>query len=401
MQVFKAFMKVLKKRIIYALMYICIFLGIAIPMSLNSQNPGSTKEMFNRTSKSKIAICIYDEDNTPESRAFTEYLAEKYKIKDIKNDEEVIMDSLYYSNVDRFITVNNGFSEKLANGEVDGIIDSRHMHESYDSMLLEQDLNAYFSAASAYIAGGEDALTASEKAAEALMTDAEVNILSFSSAGSENYPSDFSQYYRYMAYILIAAVIGTLCPVLMAMNKKELRFRTNCSCLRLTSYSKQILLGSGVFVLGVWLVFVVAGMILYGGIYHGRAWLAVLNSLIYAMVSATITILISTFCTNMNIINFVNQIISLGMSFLCGVFVEQEFLGNGILAVSRFLPAFWYIKANAVLDGTEVYDTAKLIEYMAIEAAFAVVIALVTFLIIKVRYSSTSLRSKPKEAVAN
>ena len=400
MQVFKAFMKVLRKRIIYALMYIGIFLGIAIPMALNSQNTGSAKEMFNKT-KRNISVCIYDEDDTPESRAFADYLAGKYKIKDIKNDDEVIMDSLYYSSVDRFITINKGFSEKLANGETEGIIDSKHMHESYDSMLLEQDLNAYFSAASAYIAGGDDALTASEKASEALMTDAEVNVLSFTDEGSADYPSDFSEYYRYMAYILIAAVIGTLCPVLMAMNKKELRFRTNCSCLGLTSYSKQILLGSGVFVMGVWLVFVIAGMVLYGGIYQGRAWLAVLNSFIYAMVSAAITVFISTFCTNMNVVNFVNQIISLGMSFFCGVFVEQELLGKGVLAAARFMPAFWYIKANAVLDGTEVYDTAKLIEYMAIEAAFAVVIALVTFLLIKVRYSSASFHSKPKEAVAN
>ena len=73
MQIFKVFMKVLKKRIRFAMLYVGIFLGIAIPMSLNSSNPGSTKEMFAKESKSHIGICIFDEDNTPESREFTSY----------------------------------------------------------------------------------------------------------------------------------------------------------------------------------------------------------------------------------------------------------------------------------------------------------------------------------------
>ncbi|MBP3268043.1 MAG: ABC transporter permease, partial [Ruminococcus sp.] len=265
MQIFKVFMKVLKKRLRYAMLYVGIFLGIVIPMSLNSSGSGSTKEMFVKESKSHIGICIFDEDDTPESREFADYLAEKYTIKELKNDEEVVMDSLFYMSVDRVISINKGFADRLAKGETEGIIDSRHMHESYNSMLLEQDINSYFSSVSAYIAGGEDALSASEKAKEALSAEADVKVISFTDEGNADYPRDFAEYYRYMAYVLIAAVIGTLCPVLMAMNKKEIRFRTNCSSLDSSSYTKQVLLGSAVFVIGVWLIFVIAGMILYGG----------------------------------------------------------------------------------------------------------------------------------------
>ena len=394
MQIFKVFMKVLKKRIRFAMLYVGIFLGIAIPMSLNSSNPGSTKEMFVKESKSKIGICIFDEDNTPESREFTSYLAEKYTIKELKNDDEVIMDSLFYIAVDRVININEGFADRLAKGETDGIIDSRHMHESYNTMLLEQDINSYFSSVSAFIAGGEDALSASQSAKEALLEDADVNVISFTGDENEDYPHGFASYYRYMAYILIAAVVGTLCPVLMAMNRKELRFRTNCSSLDSSSYTKQVLLGSAVFVIGVWLIFVIAGMILYGGVYNGRAWLAVLNSFIYAMVAGSITVFLSTFVSNMDIVNFINQVISLGMSFMCGVFVEQELLGAGVIAAARFMPAFWYIKANMMLDGTEVFNSTKLAQYLLIEASFAVVMALLTIVMSKARYNSTALQKK-------
>ena len=401
MQIFKVFMKVLKKRIRYAMLYVGIFLGIAIPMSLNSSNSGSTTEMFAKESRSKIGICIFDEDDTPESREFADYLAEKYTIKELKNDEEVVMDSLFYMSVDRVISINKGFADRLAKGETEGIIDSRHMHESYNSMLLEQDINSYFSSVSAYIAGGEDALSASEKAKEALSAEADVKVISFTDEGNADYPRDFAEYYRYMAYVLIAAVIGTLCPVLMAMNKKEIRFRTNCSSLDSSSYTKQVLLGSAVFVIGVWLIFVIAGMILYGGVYKGRAWLAVLNSFIYAMVAGSITVFLSAFVSNMDIVNFINQAVSLGMSFMCGVFVEQELLGAGVLSAARFMPAFWYIKANMILNGTEAFDSTKLMQYMLIEAAFAVVMALLTIVVSKARYNSTALQKRTSPAVNN
>lgn len=401
MQIFKVFMKVLKKRLRYAMLYVGIFLGIVIPMSLNSSGSGSTKEMFVKESKSHIGICIFDEDDTPESREFADYLAEKYTIKELKNDEEVVMDSLFYMSVDRVISINKGFADRLAKGETEGIIDSRHMHESYNSMLLEQDINSYFSSVSAYIAGGEDALSASEKAKEALSAEADVKVISFTDEGNADYPRDFAEYYRYMAYVLIAAVIGTLCPVLMAMNKKEIRFRTNCSSLDSSSYTKQVLLGSAVFVIGVWLIFVIAGMILYGGVYKGRAWLAVLNSFIYAMVAGSITVFLSAFVSNMDIVNFINQAVSLGMSFMCGVFVEQELLGAGVLSAARFMPAFWYIKANMILNGTEAFDSTKLMQYMLIEAAFAVVMALLTIVVSKARYNSTALQKRTSPAVNN
>ena len=401
MQIFKVFMKVLKKRLRYAMLYVGIFLGIVIPMSLNSSGSGSTKEMFVKESKSHIGICIFDEDDTPESREFADYLAEKYTIKELKNDEEVVMDSLFYLSVDRVISINKGFADRLAKGETEGIIDSRHMHESYNSMLLEQDLNSYFSSVSAYIAGGEDTLTASQSAKEALTADADVKVISFTDEGNADYPRDFAEYYRYMAYILIAAVIGTLCPVLMAMNNKEIRYRTNCSSLDSSSYTKQVLLGSAVFVIGVWLIFVIAGMILYGGVYKGRAWLAVLNSFIYTLVAGSITVFLSAFVNNMDIINFINQAVSLGMSFMCGVFVEQELLGAGVLSAARFMPAFWYIKANMMLDGTEAFDSTKLMQYMLIEAAFAVVMALLTIVVSKARYNSTAPQKRTAPAVNN
>ena len=47
----------------------------------------------------------------------------------------------------------------------------------------------------------------------------------------------------------------------------------------------------------------------------------------------------------------INNILTLGMSFLCGIFIPQQMLGKGVLAFSKFLPLYWYIKNNDLISG--------------------------------------------------
>ena len=44
--------------------------------------------------------------------------------------------------------------------------------------------------------------------------------------------------------------------------------------------------------------------------------------------------------------------ISLGMCFLCEVFVPMELIGDNVKIVAQFLPAYWYETANNLLGAT-------------------------------------------------
>ncbi len=37
---------------------------------------------------------------------------------------------------------------------------------------------------------------------------------------------------------------------------------------------------------------------------------------------------------------------SLGTSFISGVFVSQEFLGEKVLTIAKFFPTYYYVKVN-------------------------------------------------------
>ena len=384
MQVFNTFIKIIKSKLPVAMIYIGVFLGIAMPMSMF----GTAPDMFAQT---RIKICIFDEDNTAESRSLTDFITQKHDVVSLENDRDAIIDALYYEHTDYVLIINEGYAEKLTSGDTENIFGSYHMHYSYSEVFMGQLLNEYVSSVSAYIAGGEEISSAIKNTEEALSQETEVNTASFDVEGNEDYPVSFSYYFRYMPYVLLSVLINALCPALLAVNRKDIRFRTNCSCVKPTSYTLQIFAGSGIFVVLVWLIFAIAGTFMYGGIYQGIAWFAVLNSFIFTLVSASIAIFISSLSPNQNVVSLLTQVIGLGMSFLCGIFVDMSLLGDGVLAAARFLPAYWYMKVNNMLAGIDAFDPSKLAEFLAIEAAFAVVLAILTLIVRRLKYSGAAI----------
>ena len=62
--------------------------------------------------------------------------------------------------------------------------------------------------------------------------------------------------------------------------------------------------------------------------------------------SLAISFLIGVLVEKEEVINGVVNVISLGMSFTCGVFVSMSVLGKGVRAFAHFLPVYWYEIVN-------------------------------------------------------
>ena len=92
-------------------------------------------------------------------------------------------------------------------------------------------------------------------------------------------------------------------------------------------------------------------------------------------------------------INIATNIIGLGMSFLCGVFVPQELLSEKVLDVSRFLPAYWYVRTNDMLAGIsgEIFSTSSYLTYIGIQLLFAAFLFISYILISRIRYKEEGL----------
>lgn len=376
MQVFKALLKVVKKNMLLAVIFTAVFIFIAV----------FTAHYEERTSFEavKIKLTVFDEDDSEESRALTGLLEEKYEIVDIENSEDTIMDMLYYETTDCVIIIENGYSQKLSAGETEGLFSTYHMHDSYSLVIMEQYLNDYAAAVKAYTAAGTPVTEAIDNAAKDISVETKVDMETVADSGND----DYFDYYNFMPYIILSAFLSLLCPVLGVMERRDIRYRTNCSSVRPRSYMFQLFAGCGLVVFVIWLIIDGVGAAIYGLPSSGREWLAVLNSFVFAVMSTFLAVLIASFTTSKNIVNLLTQVIGLGMSFFCGIFVTQDMLGDKVLAVGRFFPAYWYIRLNDMLRGRTVLTAEKAMLCFGIQTAFIAAIVTVTLLIRRVKYNS-------------
>ena len=339
MQVFKLFLKILKKKTPVALIYFAVFITLIIAMTYSNNQEAVFEQK-------RLKICLFDEDDTPESRALSALIAQENDLISLENDRDVLIDALYYEQADYILTVRKGYADNLGNGSADSLFDNMYMHDSYATAYMEQYLNEYVRTVRGYLAAGESLADAISDADAAISGKTDISI-----AAKESRQSALSQkaafYFRYLPYILIS--------VLMAITQKDVRFRTNCSGLPPTRGTLQIFAASTIFVFITWMLFAVIGCAINGSMNCSELWISVLNSGAFILFSAGMTIFIASFNPAKEKINILTQIVSLGMCFLCGVFVEQPLLGEKVLRAARFLPAYWYIKVTRMLDGSEVY----------------------------------------------
>lgn len=387
MQVFKTFMKVTKKKLHISMIYIVIFVAICVAMTLTSS---STNEFTD----SKLDISITDLDNSEASKALADYIARSNKIVDLGEGKDKALDALYYRRADIILTINEGYSEKLVKGETEGLFSDYRIPGSYSAELFDSQLNQYISMVTACTAGGSSLEEACEKAAELSAAEIEVETVSFGKNINADYDDDISAFFQYLSYILIVTLIAGLCPTLLIMMSRDIRNRTNCSCITVTSQMSQIVLGTVIFVLGLYLLLMGVAAVLFGDmLFNEKGLLAMLNGFVFLIFSMMLTLLIAVIAPSSNVISMIANVISLGMSFLCGVFVPQSLLSGVVLNIGKFLPAYWYVRANNMLAGSngEIFSSKEFMLCIGIELAFSVVLFCVTLIAAKTKQSSKSI----------
>lgn len=352
MKVFKLFFKIARAKAGIILLYVVIFLAICFPLVNSSKEKLDFEE-------ASIAISVIDEDQTVASRALIDTIAKRNHLVELPNDKQAIMDASFYEVVDDTVVIKKGFEERLRNPDdtsTEPLFETLQMRDTFQTAMTEQFLNNYIRFMKVYVADGDSLAEAAEKADTELCKEADVEIVT--PPGAEvldtNYTEKFALYFRFLPYLLIAIMVNVLSTILTSLNRKDQKMRIECSSVKMSSYMSQIFLGSGVFTVLIWGIFMVSGMLVYGGVYRGlHCALAVFNSFLFAVIAALIAILISSFNPNGTVVNMIAQILGLGMSFLCGAFVPQAMLGDGVNMVARIFPVYWFEKANDMLAGIQ------------------------------------------------
>lgn len=383
MQVFKLYFKVLKRYLGQMIMYVCIFVGVLFGFII----PNNIKNSVEKYEDAKCKYAIFDYDNSEISAALSSYLENAHKKAKIADDDiETIQDEMYGGNADCVVRIKEGFGrtfeEAVSFGEPDKI---KEYFEIYavsgvnSTELFEQSVNAYITTLYTYINAGFELSEAVENTDEADKVSVNVSLPEGDEVQSIN---PFTYMLKYLAWVFVSMCIIGIAPVLSIFDRKEIRDRIGCSSYKFGRINIETLLGilvTGVAMCVCFLLMALIGM--REELLSFKGLLQVCNLLCYMVVALALTFFVSRITSSRNAVSALANVISLGMAFLCGVFVPIELLSSTVIKIAHFLPAYWYVIAINAIDGYSPGDLPKIFSYMGIELLFGVAIIVMAIVI--------------------
>ena len=368
MQTYKAFLKIAKKTCPSAMLYFVIFMVICIMSA--SQGEQNEAEIYKDT---QINFTVFNRDDSELGEAVKEYLSEKNNYVELLDEEEAIRLGLYYRSVYYILIIPEGFEEAIANGG-DMEYQNYKVTDSAQGYYMEMEVESYMQTLKSYIAAGYDVEEAIEKTKVTLLDDIEVELISdiegkevegnpISTGASTEKPSVY-YFYQYVPYVFLAIVITALGPIIITFGKKDVKMRINVSAQTFKSYSIQLFLGVVTFGLLLLAMFNILAMILYGSSISLAALVYYLIlTFCFLLVCLGITYFGGFLFSSAGAMGSFGNVMSLGMSFLGGIFVPIEFLGDTMKNIARFTPTYWYIQANNDIIGIENFSDININEF--------------------------------------
>lgn len=372
MQVFKTFFKIAKKHLAQVLVYVSVFLILIFMMSFSAKK--SSTDQF--TAKS-VDIVILDNDNTALSQGIYDYLDSRHNIIELEHtDYEALTDNLFYQRISYVLIIPKGFEESfVTNGDLKLTHNMRE--DSAAGFFVNHQLDGFLDSVALYQIGGFTLDEAIASTLQNLADSPEVENIVFDEKATGGNDTMF-YYFQYIGYIFLMIFAVSLVPILVTFHDRDINARISCSSAPAKSRNFQIGLGCICYSVLTWFLFILLATIVFkpSNVFSEQGLMCLANSFVFTLICTSITLLLSTFNLKDNSLNLISNIIGLGMSFLCGVFVPQWILGSSVIAVGKFLPAYWYIKIINMVTGWsgEAYSIASFWRYLGIEVVFLVAI---------------------------
>lgn len=340
MTVFKGYMAMTKKNIGIALMYLGIFLGIALAINAVLQKEGS-----GGFSAKKVDVAIVDLDKSELSKNLITYLQKKHYVTLEEDDKSKLSEELYYGGQGVVLRIQKGFEEKALLGKVG--VNLTNSPGQYKGMYLEQQINCFLRNVMTYHAMGYSVAESCQK----VQKQKESKVLIEDLNGNGGKTPAYAGFFQYLPYLFIAVFGEVLGKILFIFRKREVKNRLMASAVSLTRQTGETILAFFAVGAGMYLICNIIALLLYGDSIQnaGNFGWYVLNGFINMLAALEIAFIIGISVKKEMQVNTVTVPVSLGLCFLGGVFVPLNIMAPQVKAVSKFLPMYWYETVNNLL----------------------------------------------------
>lgn len=387
MQVFKLYFKLLNHYKGVIIMYFAIFISVAMIMTANLSS--DSKKGFE---EQRLDISIIDQDGKTLGTALEEYFGKTHNLVAMEYDEDAILNELYWRKLDYVLIIPKGFEDSLLKEEQENMeLKCMKVPGMFDASYFEAGLNLYISKLTGLMAAGYSIEEAENELLDLQTQKTEVTLASFV---NKNQNDPCTVFFTYAPYLFITLGMNGIGIILIRFNEKEVKDRMECSAASMRMRIAGIT--GGILVFGVIMlaaVLVMAGILSKGSIYTDvRFPFFLLNLFSMLILGLSLGFLTGIVARNNNEVSGLVNIISLGLCFLGGVFVPQEFFSDAVTRVAKFFPTYWYVVTNETIGGMKKLDTAILGEIFS-QVGLVVCYALVFFAVTLVVISNKRKRA--------
>ncbi len=336
MTVYKYFIKVALKNKGVILSYTFIFFILSIINgSTNVQRETSFME-------AKLNIGIVDNSSSEISNSLVDYLGKKNNIISTKPDEKYIKEQIFLQTADAVIIIPEDFEERVINKE--SAIQLYNDNRNIGSHQVQNQINKFISFANATYENGEFDLS---NVNSALDEGIKVDLIKTDNNINQKVNTWFKFYFNFTSYIILAIYISVIGFVMTDFTDEQVENRRKISSIRFLKFNREMYLGQLTIASIITVIFILGSIVLKGK-YIGEVHFTkyVVNTVIFSFAALCLVFLINNITNNKFIISGVSTVLSLGTSFISGVMVPQEFLGEKVLTIAKFFPTYYFVKIN-------------------------------------------------------
>lgn len=384
MQVYSVYFKIMKKQLLSIILYGIMFLGITIIITFaifrDSSSEFDTKKVpLHYVNQDKGSVLV---------EGMLTYLEQYVEFKDLKDDEEIRQDALFNQQVAYILTIPENFTEDILAGRPVTLLKAT-IPDASMAVTVDTAINNYLNTAKLYIKYQEGATAEELNAYINKNLELETKVtFDVDRKNDTLLGNEFNSYYfNYLGYIMIVCFIGGVSIVMLSFHGMDVRRRHFASPLTGRSYNTQLIMANLVFVMCYLLVFMVAGYLCnpFRSL-NVNLLLLWINSIMFGLTVLSISYLVGISVKSKNAVQALSTMLSLGLAFISGMFVPQEFLGASVLRVASFTPSYWFVKTNNMIGLLTNYSIANVSEIfgsMAIQLGFAAAIISIALVVNK------------------
>lgn len=335
----KIALKIAKKALPSVIIYFIIFLGMMVAFSFMAGD--ETEKAYQAT---ELVIRVEDKDNSTLSKTLTQYLGKENEVNP-EYEDALLSDLLFYGLVDYVVYVEEGFEEQFLAGEPGGI---EKQSTKPNRAFVDQKIEMFFRYVRGELALGNGIEEACDNVLREMQKSARTEVLSGQKEMSAR-PGYY--FFSYLSYVLLCIMIMVLGPIMYTFYEKNVKMRTDCGLVSVRKQNIEIIKGIIFVAAVIWSLFMLVGAIVYRKDFTTEEYLlGVLNSFVLLLFSVAISVLLGVVFRNKNALDALSNILGLGISFLCGVFVPSEFMPDYVNKIAEFLPVSWYMKNVKMLN---------------------------------------------------